>query len=354
MRLIGALNSEHAAFNVLCALEREGIIGHVEGVEIWIENEDEVELAKEIFNAYKKAPLSKRFIKAPPDVESAQEPSVKVRLQRPVFLTKAVIGLCVFFYFLSWYQAVNTMPKGARKGNLMKLTPIASIMLYDFPKTFELMRSFAAKYGAAPENIPESGKAFFRQIEQTPYWQGVYNWLVLYPQVDPSISAPLFEKIREGQVWRLITPVFLHGNIIHILFNMLWLWLLGKMIEERIRPIKYLFMMLIVGIVSNTAQYLVSGPFFIGYSGIITGLAGYIWVRQKVAPWEGYPLPQATLVFFMVFIFGMAALGVVGFVLERIGIYWLSFGLANTAHIVGLLSGGLCGYIPFFTKRRRA
>ena len=246
------------------------------------------------------------------------------------------------------------MPKGAKKGHLMELTPIAALMLYDFPKTFELMRDFKAKYGSDLENVPEAGQALFRQIEQTPYWQGIYQWLLLFPKADPGISAPLFEKIREGQLWRLITPVLLHGNIIHILFNMLWLWLLGRMIEERTRPIRYLFMMLIIGIVSNTAQYLVSGPFFIGYSGIITGLAGYIWVRQKVAPWEGYPLQRATLIFLMVFIFGMALLGVVGFILERMGIHWLALGLANTAHITGLFVGGLCGYIPFFAKRRRA
>ena len=60
MRLIGSLENAHAAFNVLSALEREKIPAHMDGSEIWVENEDDLERAKGIFDAYKKSPLSKR------------------------------------------------------------------------------------------------------------------------------------------------------------------------------------------------------------------------------------------------------------------------------------------------------
>ena len=113
-------------------------------------------------------------------------------------------------------------------------------------------------------------------------------------------------------------------------------------------------LMLIIGVISNTAQYLMSGPFFLGYSGIITGLAGYIWVRQKKAPWEGYPLPRSTLIFLMVFIFGMAILGVVDFVLQKNGIRFFPIRLANTAHIVGLFTGAALAFVPYFYKRKQA
>ena len=107
-----------------------------------------------------------------------------------------------------------------------------------------------------------------------------------------------FEKIRQGEVWRLFTPCLLHFDFLHILFNMAWLWILGKQIEERIHWKKLGLLILIVGIVSNTAQYLVSGPSFLGFSGIVVGMAGFIWMRQRNAPWEGYPLSRIVFCFF--------------------------------------------------------
>ncbi|CCB89927.1 rhomboid protease glpG [Simkania negevensis Z] len=160
----------------------------------------------------------------------------------------------------------------------------------------------------------------------------------------------MFIKLRQGEVWRLITPCLLHGGFLHILFNMLWLWLLGRQIEERIKLWQYLLITLIIGIVSNAAQYLMSGPLFIGYSGIITGLAGFIWMRQRQAPWEGYPLNRGTLIFLMVFIFGMLALQVISFILMRTGAVEFPMNIANTAHITGAIVGALLGRIPFFAR----
>ena len=43
------------------------------------------------------------------------------------------------------------------------------------------------------------------------------------------------------------------------------------------------------------------GPYFLGFSGIITGMIGYILVRQKIAPWEGYNIPNAVFYFIGIF-----------------------------------------------------
>ena len=45
-------------------------------------------------------------------------------------------------------------------------------------------------------------------------------------------EIPLFEKIRQGELWRLFTPCILHRDFLHILFNMIWVWILVKQIEE--------------------------------------------------------------------------------------------------------------------------
>lgn len=366
MRLVASLKNSQDAYVIITALQHENIAAALEeisdGVQIWVEKEDDFERAKEIAREYQNRPESAIFKKAKsaPRIQKIdpEQPKTKpVHLPRP-FLTKIIIGVCLIFFFWTWMQEVQNVQDKETKRPRFEFTQIASTMLYDYPLAFELMRTFLEKYPMADakdlSKLPPEGRALFKKAEAMPYWEGIYQVFLAYPKSDPSLKAPMFEKISKGELWRLISPVFLHGNIIHILFNMLWLWLLGKMVEARMRPVRYLFLMLVIGVISNTAQYLMSGPFFIGYSGIITGLAGFIWMRQKIAPWEGYPLMRSTLIFLMVFIFGMAALGVVGFVLERMGHSLFSMPLANTAHVVGLLTGALLAKVPYFSRRRGA
>src|SRR5439155_4870026 len=59
------------------------------------------------------------------------------------------------------------------------------------------------------------------------------------------------EEVRRGEVWRLITPIFIHFNLLHIFFNMLWLRDLGTLIELR-RGGKYLLLQVVlIGAISN-------------------------------------------------------------------------------------------------------
>jgi GlpG protein len=100
----------------------------------------------------------------------------------------------------------------------------------------------------------------------------------------------------------------MHSDFFHILFNMLWLWALGKQIEERLKKGKLCLLIIILSVVSNCCQYLVSGPYFLGFSAVIVGFAGFIWSRQIKAPWEGYPLQKTTLLFILLFVLAMFGL----------------------------------------------
>ncbi|MBI3236163.1 MAG: rhomboid family intramembrane serine protease, partial [Chlamydiales bacterium] len=122
--------------------------------------------------------------------------------------------------------------------------------------------------------------------------------------------------------------------------------------EGRISRFKLLLFILIVGIVSNTAQYLASGPYFLGYSGIVVGMAGFIWMRQRQAPWEGYPLPKATSLFFFFFVLAMVALDLIALGLRSFFSFELTANIANTAHIVGGLCGIFLGKLSFFARAK--
>jgi GlpG protein len=242
--------------------------------------------------------------------------------KRRPFVTQALILLCIGIFII---QAIE-----AKRDRSLGLSPIMATLLYDYPA------SFAAN--------PNSPPALF----EGRYWQGIYD-ILLEPHT--AGRGPLFEKIREGQLYRLITPVVLHGGILHILFNMLWLYLLGSQVEVRLGIPRYLLLSLIIGVISNTAQYIASGFLFIGYSGIIAGLAGFIWMRQRRAPWEGYPIPRTTLIVLAIFIVGSALISLFSFTVMKLGILELPAMLANTAHIVGALVGIACGALPFWQKR---
>ena len=94
-----------------------------------------------------------------------------------------------------------------------------------------------------------------------------------------------------------------------------------------------------------------SGPFFVGYSGVVTGLAGFIWMRERIAPWEGYPLNRATLLFLLFFILAIFGLQFAAFLMQIFSSRTFAPNIANSAHIGGILIGAYLGQFRFFMQR---
>jgi len=138
-------------------------------------------------------------------------------------------------------------------------------------------------------------------------------------------------EIRQGQVWRLFTPIFLHYGILHILFNMMWLVDLGSAIERKEGAATLLLFILVVAAISNLSQFLISGPRFGGMSGVVYGMLGYVWIRGKYDPFSGYFL-NPPVVYMMLIWLGVCMVG------------WIP-NVANTVHVVGLVTGMAWGYI---------
>ena len=137
--------------------------------------------------------------------------------------------------------------------------------------------------------------------------------------------------------WRLITPMFIHFSPTHLIFNSLWIYILGKEIEQLDGKIIFIFLILFTSISSNYLQYSFSGPsLFGGLSGVVYGLLGYCFVSETFLRINKFSFPPAIYIFMFVWLL----IGFTGF-LDLLG-----FGkIANFAHLGGLLSGILSGYI---------
>ena len=375
MRLIGEIEGEKEAFSFKAFLLREGIEATYDRTseeerfvfEIWVEKEEEIEIARHWLSEYLKNPEDSRFkfIEHPIDSEGALAKKTQSSKQKKTaghklitthtrpFFTQVIIALCVIVYLWNAFQfsQLEKQKSGARFYNF---TPIFLALAYDMPKSFPLLVDFFQNHPVETkedlEKLPPKAEQQLEKIQTIPVWKGLYKIVLKWPKSRQDLTAPLFVKITQGQLWRLLSPVFLHGGFLHILFNMLWLYMLGKQIEERIKNWQYLLLTILIGVISNTCQYLVSGPLFIGYSGIICGLAGFIWVRQKRAPWEGYPLQRSALVFLGIFIVGMFALQAASFILVRYNIANFPLNIANTAHLSGAAVGIVFGKMSFFSK----
>lgn len=167
--------------------------------------------------------------------------------------------------------------------------------------------------------------------------------IVLFTIVPPENAEFMASQIDLEQWWRLITPIFLHFGLMHLAFNALWYWELGRRIEMRSGSLWLLGLTLLFGLVSNSVQWLYSGhPFFGGLSGVLYGLLGYCWIYQMLAPNVHFDLPRGVVVLMLVWLV-LCLSGLVTL---------LGFGaIANAAHVSGLLVGCAAGLVAGAAQR---
>ena len=106
---------------------------------------------------------------------------------------------------------------------------------------------------------------------------GGYDWPFL-------LGGKINELILRGQVWRLITPVLLHGGLIHLAFNMYALFSIGTSLERFYGHKRFLALYLIAGYTGNVLSFLLSANPSLGASTAIFGLVaaeGVLIFRNK-------------------------------------------------------------------------
>lgn len=175
------------------------------------------------------------------------------------------------------------------------------------------------------------------------------QWLHWFTFVDFKVqnSYLLFQSLdtlfKEGEYWRFVTPIFLHYSALHLIFNMLWTYELGRRIERVHQRSVVIALVLVMGISSNIAQFIMTGPLFGGLSGVIYGMMAYTWLWDRMSKDYRFGLPPVLMTFMVIWLL----LGVTG-LFEQLGMG----SMANTAHLVGLLSGLACAPVVYHFRRR--
>lgn len=346
---------------------------------IWVYEEDEVDKALKLYQEYQQNPKDPRFRARSPTadrlqkgkfaskaaVEERENAATPVRRRR--FLSPApygpisiliLIAVITLFILSQVQREAYTPPKIAGIIQAPILAPVEKALIYDYPHYFSLRDRLLKEYtqqDSEEQKIPsQQASRLIQELQSTPVWIGFYDRFLnhfRHPEIPLAYHGPLFEKIGQGQIWRLFTPALLHVDLLHIFFNVLWFVLLGNQIEYRLGWLRYLILIAVMAAVSNTCQYLMGGPFFMGLSGTVVGMAAFIWARQQLAPWEGYLLHNFTLIFLGIFVVGMFLLQIILFVMQLTETLHWTIGIANTAHLSGALIGYLLGRLRFFEIR---
>lgn len=148
------------------------------------------------------------------------------------------------------------------------------------------------------------------------------------------------EEVQRGEVWRLITPIFLHFGPVHLLFNGLALLDFGRRVESLSGTGALLAMVLGFGLFGNVLQYMVAGPHFGGLSGVLYGLFAFVWVMSRRAPQSGYAVRESEVV-----AFGVWTLACLAGLMGPVG---------NAAHAGGFVAGLAAAGAALLLRRLRA
>lgn len=143
------------------------------------------------------------------------------------------------------------------------------------------------------------------------------------------LGASLPLAINLFQPWRFVTAVFLHGSVMHIVFNMWVLMDIGPQIEELYGSARYLFIYVLTGI----GGYVVSstvGKFSVGGSGALLGLIGVLLAITTGRRSAGMQMLRGQIIRWLIYI------AVFGFLFP---------GIDNFAHAGGLAAGFLLGKV---------
>lgn len=316
MRPIGEIKDETEAKRFGDYLYANGIACDVDEDEgiwtVWIHDDDQLTKAETELAEFIETPGHPRYTQASARAEKIRQEEAKederaarrqIDVRTQVFgqatgskplLTLFMIGLCVIIHLLK-----------------VSGRDLSSLYISDYGLTQPIVK----------KNVV-TGKEVHR-----------YNRPSVLPEITGKevLVGSEYQSVGKFQIWRLITPIFMHATFLHIIFNMYLLYFLGGVMEGKLGFGRFLGFVLLAAVLSNIGQYIAEGPIFLGMSGVNYGLFGYLWIRGKIDPTFGFELDQSTIAIMLIW-FGVCLVGLMPKV-------------ANTAHALGLIVGCAAAWI---------
>lgn len=176
-----------------------------------------------------------------------------------------------------------------------------------------------------------TGTALLALANTLLWWSGHYN-------VDGLVlTGAAFWR----EPWRLLTSTLLHGGLLHLLFNLYWLWIFGRWLEAHYGQARTLLIFIAFAVGSGAAEYaLFRGG--VGLSGVGYGLFGFLWAAGRRDGRFAPAVDYNTAMLFVGWFFFCIAATAVG-----------ALNIANVAHGMGALLGASLGFAATTEDWRR-
>jgi len=205
--------------------------------------------------------------------------------------------------------------------------------------------------------MPSFSEIDFRRTPVTLIIAAIAVALEIVSTLDPArrefyymdLNLGLLSTVWQGEFWQPFTTTLLHGNLIHVLFNVSWLVVFGQVLEPRFGSFRYLGLFVLLAYVSMLPEFIVQNyrtPVdkqvgCVGLSGIMYGLFGMVWIGRRWNP-EFYAICDRQTVQLMI---GWLFLCIVLTYADLMPV-------ANIAHGAGLAFGVVFGLAAFDRAHR--
>ncbi|MGI9519327.1 MAG: rhomboid family intramembrane serine protease [Pirellulaceae bacterium] len=324
MRLIGHLDSKTHAERFSAFLMTHGISSHCEQEdgrwELWIRDEDQIDKATKHLEEFRNSPDAAEY-------RAAVDEAHRIARQQEKKLQEV---------------RANQMQMNERwNAPITKAAPLTIAMI-----VICVIVSLITNFG---DSI--SGDTF-QALSLASLTQQQAVDLVGTEGLDRFNTRLRMGSLTGGEVWRAITPAFIHFGVFHLLFNMYWLVVFGRQVESRYGALWMAILVALIAIPSNISGALVPehldgipienlgnhwSIIMGGMSGVIYGLFGYVWMKMVFDPKSGMfvsPITIAVLLIWMLICMAPDFTEMTG------------MNVANWAHGMGLVVGLMIGYLP--------
>lgn len=200
--------------------------------------------------------------------------------------------------------------------------------------------------GSTPEPLPTRPPAYVRMPDQPPTATYVLIGVTVFIYILQMLGSALWgdstygidfvtlygarisEAIDAGQLWRLITPVFLHGSLTHIFFNMYALFSIGSLLEKHFGHGRFLLLYFLGAFAGNVLSYLFSAGYSVGASTAVFGLVAaeaifFYQNRELFGSYSRQAISNAVFIIVINLFIGLAPM------------------IDNWGHVGGLLGGAI-------------